>query len=70
MITQDAFRYHTGVQNYKAIQSAIEILNKYAPDNYISISILREQREAIKRSLDCCHIDALGTIYDDFMKKS
>ena len=70
MITQDAFRYHTGVQNYKAIQSAIEILNKYAPDNYISISILREQGEAIKRSLDCCHIDVPGAIYDDFMKKS
>ena len=70
MTTQGAFRYHTGVQNYKAIQSAIEILNKYAPGNYISISILREQREAIKRSLDCCNIDASGAIYDDFMKKS
>ena len=69
MTTQDAFRYRTGVQNYKAIQDAIEILNKYAPDNHISISILREQREAIKRSLDCCHIDISGAIYDDFMKK-
>ena len=70
MTTQDAFRYRTGVQNYKAIESAIEILNKYAPDNHISISILREQREAIKRSLDYCHIDIPGAIYDDFMKKS
>ena len=69
MTTQGACPYHTGVQNYKAIQSAIEILNKYAPDNYISISILREQREAIKRTLDCCHIDVPGAIYDDFMKK-
>ena len=70
MTTQDAYRYRTGVQNYKAIQSAIEILKKYAPDNHVSISILREQREAIKRSLDCCHIDVPGAIYDDFMKKS
>ena len=70
MTIQDAYHYRTGVQNYKAIQSAIEILNKYAPDNHISISILREQGEAIKRSLDCCHIDASGAIYDDFMKKS
>lgn len=69
MTTQDAYRYHTDVQNYKAIQGAIEILNKYAPDNHISISILREQREAIKRSLDYCHIDIAATIYDDFMKK-
>lgn len=69
MTTQDVFRYRTDAQNYKAIQSAIEILSKYAPDNHISISILREQREAIKRSLDCCHIDAAGAIYDDFMKK-
>lgn len=72
MTTQDAFRYRTGVQNYKAIQDAIEILNKYAPDNHISISILQEQREAIKRSLCSlygCHIDAAGAIYDDFMKK-
>ena len=70
MTTQDVFRYRTDVQNYKAIQDAIEILNKYASDNHISISILREQREAIKRSLDCCHIDVPGAIYDDFMKKS
>ena len=70
MTTQDVCHYHTDVQNYKAIQSAIEILKKYNPDNHISISILREQREAIKRSLDCCHIDIAGTIYDDFMKKS
>ena len=70
MTTQDVFRYHTDVQNYKAIQSAIEILKKYTPDNHISISILREQREAIKRSLDYCDIDIDGAIYDDFMKKS
>ena len=69
MPTQDAYRYRTGVQNYKSIQSAIDILNKYAPDNLISISILREQREAIKRSLDCCHIDVAGAIFDHFMKK-
>ena len=69
MTTQGAFHYRIGVQNYKAIQGAIEILNKYAPDNHISISILREQQEAIKRSLDCCHIDISGAIYDDFMKK-
>ena len=70
MTTQDAFHYRTGAQNYKAIQDAIEILKKYTPDNHISISILREQREAIKRTLDCCRIDVAGTIYDDFMKKS
>ena len=70
MTTQDAFRYHTGVQNYKAIQSAIELLMKYAPDNHISISILRGQREAIKRRLDWCNIDVASAIYDDFMKKS
>ena len=70
MTTQDAFRYHTDVQNYKAIQSAIEILKKYTPDNHISISILREQGEAIKRSLDYCKIDISGAIFDDFMKKS
>ena len=69
MTTQDAYRYRTGAQNYKAIQSAIEILNKYAPDNHISISILREQGEAIKRTLDCCYIDVAGAIYDNFMKK-
>lgn len=69
MTIQDVFRYHTDAQNYKAIQSAIEILKKYAPDNHVSISILREQREAIKRSLDCCHIDVPAAIYDDFMKK-
>lgn len=69
MTTQDAFRYHTDVQNYKAIQSAIEILNKYAPDNHTSISILREQREAIKRRLDWCTIDVAMCVYDDFMKK-
>ena len=69
MTTQDVFRYHTDVQNYKAIQSAIEILQKYTPDNHISISILREQREAIKRALNWCRIDVAGTIYDDFMKK-
>lgn len=69
MTTQNVFRYRTGVQNYKAIQDAIEILKKYTPDNHISISILREQGEAIKRSLDCCHIDISGAIYDDFMKK-
>ena len=69
MTTQDAYRYHTGVQNYNAIKIAIAILMKYAPDNHISISILREQAEAIKRSLDCCNIDASGAIYDDFMKK-
>lgn len=70
MTTQDVFRYRTDAQNYKAIQSAIEILKKYTPDNHISISILREQGEAIKRSLDCCHIDVPGAIYGDFMKKS
>ena len=69
MTTQDAFHYRIGVQNYKAIQSAIEILKKYTPDNHISISILQEQREAIKRSLDYCNIDISGGIYDDFMKK-
>ena len=70
MTTQDAYRYHTDVQNYKAIQSAIEILQKYTPDNHISISILREQREAIKRALNWTRIDVPGAIYDDFMKKS
>lgn len=70
MTTQDVFRYHTDAQNYKAIQDAIEILKKYTPDNHIAISILREQREAIKRTLDCCHIDIGVAIYDDFMKKS
>ena len=70
MTTPDASRYHTDAQNYKAIQSAIEILKKYAPDNHVSISILREQREIIKRTLDCCHINIPGAIYDDFMKKS
>ena len=70
MTIQDVYRYRTDVQNYKAIQGAIEILNKYAPDNHVSISILREQGEAIKRSLDYCRIDVAGAIYDDFMKKS
>ena len=69
MITQDVSRYHIDAQNYQAIKTAIALLEKYSPDNHISIAILREQGEAIKRRLDWCTIDVVSAIYDDFMKK-
>ena len=69
MTTQDVYRYPIDVQNYQAIKKAIEVLQKYAPDNHISIAILREQGEAIKRRLGWCIIDGTKAIYDDFMKK-
>lgn len=69
MITQDVSRYHIDAQNYQSIKTAIALLEKHAPYNHISISILREQGEAIKRRLDWCTIDVAGSIYDDFMKK-